>query len=97
MYVQCTGADEEHLDGFTALPDPHKVNNQPLLYCYVPDGDWAKRMCNLWGPFARDLGFYGIHWDTLGERRGLQRDSYLNFLKVCRLSYFYRVLFEYDY
>ena len=85
LYVQCLGADEGDLPKkmYQKLDDAHLINNEVLLYCYLPDEKWAKRQCDIWVPFAKEVGFYGIHWDTLGKRKGLPEESYLTFLKAC--------------
>jgi hypothetical protein len=34
--------------------------------CYFLNGAWARHMAARWAPEIRQLGFDGIHWDTLG-------------------------------
>jgi hypothetical protein len=70
-YVQAVGAEE------TSWANPAK-QIFPLLHngvwhrhagrfpCYFLNPAWAQHMVKVWAPAVRELGFDGIHWDTLG-------------------------------
>jgi hypothetical protein len=70
-YVQAVGAEE------TSWTNPAR-QIFPLMHkgkwhwhagrfpCYFLNGAWARHMAARWAPEVRQLGFDGIHWDTLG-------------------------------
>lgn len=77
MYVQAVGADEPASDLPGSQPYLNKARKQitwlknsayPCLYVYHPTAAWGKRMAEIWGVAAAELGFSGIHWDQLGKQ-----------------------------
>jgi hypothetical protein len=66
LYIQSVAADEDGLHGYQRLQHTHMVCDTPLFNCYWPDRNWARRMCDIWVPFALYFKFSGIHWDSLG-------------------------------
>jgi Glycosyl hydrolase family 66 len=42
----------------------------PRFWTYFLNEAWADRMTGIWGPAVKQLGFDGIHWDTLGKIAG---------------------------
>lgn len=75
-YVQAVGAEEYDLDYLK----PHAfrlVDRSGRSYvhagrfpCYFANAAWARFMVNRWAPQIMELGFDGIHWDTLGAIAG---------------------------
>lgn len=43
------------------------ILNKYSFKVYDPDSNWASRMVKVWAPAVKQLGFSGIHWDTLGK------------------------------
>jgi hypothetical protein len=77
--VQAVGADEADLANPSAgiYPlldrDGKQYRHSPELprfWTYFLNEAWADRMTGVWGPAVKDLGFDGIHWDTLGKKAG---------------------------
>lgn len=70
-YVQAVGAEET----LWANPARHIY---PLIHngvwhrhagrfpCYFLNGAWARHQVAVWAPTIRQMGFDGVHWDTLG-------------------------------
>lgn len=85
LYVQAIAAEEPHLPGHQTVPHCHCINNHSLFQCYLPNAQWARRMCDLWIPFALYMNFDGIHWDQLGPCNGVFGDGIIfqEFLKTC--------------
>ena len=48
---------------------PHNVPN-PRFPTYFANGPWAEHMVEIWASPVKQLGFDGIHWDTLGRIAG---------------------------
>ena len=80
-YVQAAGADEVDLADPSAgiYPLLDRDGNRyghppeaptPVFWTYFLNDAWADRMTDIWGPAVKDLGFDGIHWDTLGRKAG---------------------------
>jgi len=69
LYVQAaaTTPGDTYLQQGFALAGQHVVDNRPLLDAVAPNGPWAEKIAPRWGDFAVELGFSGIHWDTLGK------------------------------
>jgi hypothetical protein len=78
-YVQAVAADEDNLADSGA--EIYRLIDQrgnwvshppesPRFWAYFLNGAWADRMTRIWGPQVKELGFDGIHWDTLGARAG---------------------------
>jgi hypothetical protein len=75
-YVQAVGAEEYDLDYLK----PHAFrlvdrSGRPYVHagrfpCYFANAAWARFMVNRWAPDIMELGFDGIHWDTLGAIAG---------------------------
>jgi hypothetical protein len=74
LYVQAMGRDPTERHGLRSgnVIGQHVVNGQPLLDVVVPNSDWAQEIAYEWAEFAKNLGFSGIHWDTLGDYEGFQ-------------------------
>ena len=80
-YVQAVGAEEDDLAdpsaGIYPLLDragkryrhPPEAP-RPIFWTYFLNTEWADRMIGIWGRRAQELGFDGIHWDTLGRKAG---------------------------
>jgi Glycosyl hydrolase family 66/TIR domain len=80
-YVQAVGAEEDYLadprvriyrlldrnGNRCGHPPPPE---SPRFRTYFLNEAWADRMTGIWGPAVKDLGFDGIHWDTLGPKAG---------------------------
>jgi Glycosyl hydrolase family 66 len=78
-YVQAVGADEADLAdpsaGIYPLLDRDgkwygHPPEDPSFWTYFLNAAWADRMTGIWGPPVKNLGFDGIHWDTLGRKAG---------------------------
>jgi hypothetical protein len=79
-YVQAVGAEEDNLE--SASTDIwklrgkngewywHPPGEQPRFPTYFPNSAWARFMVDRWAPAVKELGFDGIHWDTLGPIAG---------------------------
>ncbi len=80
-YVQSVGAEEQDLED--AARDIWKLRDakgqwhwhppgfdKPRFPTYFPNAAWAKRMAGRWAGPIKQLGFDGIHWDTLGAIAG---------------------------
>jgi hypothetical protein len=76
-YVQAVGAEEADLADTSAGIRPLLDRNNehyrhspevPRFWTYFLNEAWADRMTRIWGPAVKDLGFDGIHWDTLGRK-----------------------------
>jgi hypothetical protein len=79
-YVQAVGAEEENLADPSAEIYPlldrdgkryRHPPEAPRLWTYFLNAAWADRMTRIWGPAVKELGFDGIHWDTLGQKAGV--------------------------
>jgi hypothetical protein len=77
--VQAVGAEEADLAdpsaGIYPLLDrdgkPYRHSPEvPRFWTYFLNETCANRMTGIWGPGVKDLGFDGIHWDTLGPKAG---------------------------
>ena len=42
----------------------------PRFWAYFLNEAWAERMTGVWASAVKELGFDGIHWDTLGPKAG---------------------------
>lgn len=79
-YVQAVGAEEDNLEDPAAgiwrmrtgdgAASWHPTDRAPRFPVYFPNDAWAKIMVSRWAPAIRELGFDGIHWDTLGPIAG---------------------------
>jgi hypothetical protein len=70
-YVQAVGAEETSWANPARQIFPLMHNGQWHWHagrfpCYFLNGAWARHMVAAWAPAVRQLGFDGIHWDTLG-------------------------------
>jgi len=73
LYVQAMGTDPQDTNtqnGF-AVAGQHLVDGRPLLDVVVPTAAWAEHIAARWADFAAEIGFSGIHWDTLGDKYGV--------------------------
>ena len=80
-YVQAVGAEEQQLENpkkdIWKLRDgkgewhwhPPGVD-KPRFPTYFANAAWAAHMVDRWAGAIKDLGFDGIHWDTLGRIAG---------------------------
>src|SRR5208282_5484871 len=84
--VQAVGAEEGNLEGRIAGIFPLRDSDRkhyghppeaPRFWSYFLNEAWADRMTGIWGPAVRELGFDGIHWNTLGPIAG-NYDSEVN-------------------
>ncbi len=60
--------------------------HEDTIPCYLPSEQWAELVCNRWVEGVKELGFDGIHWDTLGKKaepgdEKKEEDGIHNFLK----------------
>jgi|GEM_PF-3349096 hypothetical protein len=79
-YVQAVGAEEGDLESpaadiwklRTGQGDWywHPPGEKARFPTYFPNEAWARFMVERWAPTVKDLGFDGIHWDTLGPIAG---------------------------
>ncbi|HJT81058.1 MAG TPA: glycoside hydrolase family 66 protein [Chthoniobacterales bacterium] len=80
-YVQAVGAEEQNLEDPNR--DIWKLKNakgewywhppgaaKPRFPTYFANAAWAKHMVDRWAEPVKQLGFDGIHWDTLGKIAG---------------------------
>ncbi|MCG3150226.1 MAG: hypothetical protein PCFJNLEI_03707 [Verrucomicrobiae bacterium] len=80
-YVQAIGSDEKDLED--PQQDIWKLRNaagqwhwhppgaeKPRFPTYFANAAWAKHMVSRWARRVKQLGFDGIHWDTLGKIAG---------------------------
>jgi len=69
LYLQAAATDpgDQVMQQGFALAGQHVVDNRPLLDAIAPNAQWALKIAPQWSDFAADLGFSGIHWDTLGK------------------------------
>lgn len=70
-YVQAVGAEETSWANPVRQIFPLMHNGQWHRHanrfpCYFLNPAWARHMVERWAPAVRELGFDGIHWDTLG-------------------------------
>lgn len=80
-YVQTIGAEEQDLEDpaqdIWKLCDskgkwywhPPQAKN-PRFPTYFANAAWARHQVGRWAPAVKQLGFDGIHWDTLGRIAG---------------------------
>ncbi|HCE42394.1 MAG TPA: hypothetical protein DET40_02455 [Lentisphaeria bacterium] len=80
-YVQAVAAEEDNLEspsaGISKITTkkgewywhPSGEKN-PRFPAYLPNAAWARFMVGRWAPAVKELGFDGIHWDTLGHIHG---------------------------
>lgn len=54
---------------------------------YFANANWADHMVKTWAPAIKDLGFDGIHWDTLGHIAGDYDAEAQGFHEFIRKSY----------
>lgn len=69
LYVQSMASDLDDKaweKGFHVLGQ-HYCYNRAVIDRIVLSTGWAKHIAPQWADFAADLGFDGIHWDTLGS------------------------------
>lgn len=73
LYVQAMASDpgDTELQAGHSITGQHVVDKRPLLDAVVPTPAWAKRVAPRWAAWASALGFSGIHWDTLGNFKGM--------------------------
>lgn len=77
-YIQSVAAEEQDLADPAA--DIYKIidsagrwywhpmsSPNPRFPTYLPNAAWARHMVNRWAEPVKNLGFDGIHWDTLGR------------------------------
>jgi hypothetical protein len=72
LTVQSMGtdpSDEDAQAGFKVYGQ-YEVEDKPLIDVMAPTAEWAKHWAPRWIEFAKDLGFSGIHWNTLGNFEG---------------------------
>jgi len=72
LTVQAMGTDPgdtESQKGFK-VHGQYLVEDEPLLDVIAPTQDWGKHWAPRWIKFAVDMGFSGIHWNTLGDFKG---------------------------
>ena len=79
-YVQALAAEEDNLESpskdiwklRTAKGEWywHPNSDHPRFPTYLPNAAWARLMAGRWAPAVKQLGFDGIHWDTLGRIAG---------------------------
>ncbi len=73
-YVQAVGAEEDNLaDG--RICKLIMANDEPHVHArrfptYFANRAWGERMINRWALAIKELGFTGIHWDTLAKQAG---------------------------
>lgn len=93
-YVQMVGASEDFLERL--FPNVSKliqgngqeyVHKEGVLHCYFPDRAWAERMVKVWARPIQELGFDGIHWDTLGQKAGNPNDESAAMHEFLKYSY----------
>jgi hypothetical protein len=70
-YVQAVGAEETKWADAARQIFPLISNGQWYWHagrfpCYFLNDAWARHMVATWAPTVKQLGFDGIHWDTLG-------------------------------
>jgi len=80
-YIQSVAVDYDHdpcagIEKCKYTPTRLNSNNTNLGFNYIigkhsyrtynPSQEWATRMVNVWGKTVKELGFDGIHWDSLG-------------------------------
>jgi hypothetical protein len=70
-YVQAIGAEETLWANpakqiFPLMHDGRWHRHAGRFPCYFLNAAWAKHMVEQWAPAIRQLGFDGVHWDTLG-------------------------------
>ena len=86
--VQAVGAEEGNLEGRIAGIFPLRDSDRkhyghppeapkPIFWAYFLNEAWADRMTGIWGPAVQELGFDGIHWNTLWPKAG-DYDSEVN-------------------
>jgi hypothetical protein len=80
-YVQAVGSEERDLEneamGIRKMLDHkgqwywHPPNaRSPRFPTYMPSAGWARHMTERWAGAIKQLGFDGVHWDTLGSIAG---------------------------
>jgi hypothetical protein len=79
-YVQAVGTEEgdpaTEAQGVQKVIDAdgkwywHPPKGAPRFPTYLPNAAWADVMVKRWAPAVKELGFDGIHWDTLGAIAG---------------------------
>ena len=79
-YIQCVAAEENDLESPTndirkLITDHgkwywHPPGDHPRFPAYLPNAAWARFMVERWAPAVKEIGFDGIHWDTLGHIAG---------------------------
>lgn len=72
-YVQAAGSENKDLDatnpGIFRLIDQsgRRYEHMDTIPVYFLNREWAIHQVSIWGEAVKDLGFDGIHWDTLGS------------------------------
>lgn len=83
-YVQAMGSEYNNLP-YTKILDNN--GNQYMhggrFYVYALNSAWADYQVNIWANEIKNLGFDGIHWDTLGPLNGQRAsDVYAFFIRA---------------
>ncbi len=97
-YVQTVASEDQGLEdpkrGIFKLIDGNGKwhwhppgTDKPRFPTYFANAAWARHMTQLWAPAVKNLGFDGIHWDTLGRIAGdygAETDGIHAFLQTAR-------------
>lgn len=69
LYLQAAATDpgDTQLQQGFQLTGQHVVDGRPLLDAVAPNIEWAEKIAPRWADWAAEMGFSGIHWDTLGK------------------------------
>lgn len=92
-YVQAVGSQETNLA--EAIPGVFKLIDKDGQWhwhekkfpTYFANAAWANYMVETWAPAIAELGFTGVHWDTLGARAqnyGAEKEGFAAFLRTAK-------------
>lgn len=92
-YVQMVGS--LHTDHAETMPGVFKLIDKDGFWhwhekkfpTYFPNAAWARYMVETWAPAIMELGFTGIHWDTLGAQAQnylAEKEGFAAFLRTAK-------------
>jgi len=72
LTVQAMGTDvgDKHSQKHFQVHGQYLAEDKPLVDVIAPTKEWGEYWAPRWIKFAKEVGFSGIHWNTLGDFKG---------------------------